>query len=205
MRATARVGHLGGLTPPVASGSTRETSLDPKTKALPLRPPLLPSGGSCPGGKRTLLGRLPRRSPIVSDRLRSPNARTSRRRPPSPTPRSAERADSPTRSLRVLRLRPAERSNTAGPRPAQPGRRAPAHANPPPEGRPPRARATPLQHATLGACPQALGLHHRVRGGAGLRRGGAPNPDVARSAPPLSSRPRSRRAPASLNFPYSVW
>lgn len=120
MRATARVGHLGGLTPPVASGSTRETSLDPNTKALPLRPPLLPSGGSCPGGKRTLLGRLPRRSPIVSDRLQSPIARTSRRRPPSPTPRSAERADSPTRSLRFFASGPRSAQTPLGP--AQPSR-----------------------------------------------------------------------------------
>lgn len=144
----------------------------------------------------------------VSDRFRSsPIADRTHLPPPTPVSHPSERGESRLAHSQPpgLRLRPAERSNTAGPRPAQPGRRAPAHANSPPEGRPPRARATPLHHATLGACPQALGLHHRVRGGAGLRRGGAPNPDVARSAPPLSSRPRSRRAPASLNFPYSVW
>lgn len=76
LRATARDSHFGGLTPPVASGRTRETSLDPNTKALPLRPPLLPSGGSCPGRKRTPRGRLPRWSPIA-DRTHLP--------PPTPS------------------------------------------------------------------------------------------------------------------------
>lgn len=118
LRATARDGHLGGLTPPVDSGRTRETSLNPNTKALPLRPPRLPSDGSCPGGKRTPLRRLTRRSPIVSDRLRSPTAHTSRRRPPSPTPRSADRAASPTRNLWISASGPRSAQTPLGP--AQP-------------------------------------------------------------------------------------
>lgn len=161
--------------------------------------------------RRELPGReadaAPKADATVSDRFRSsPIADRTHLPPPTPVSHPSERGQRRLAHSQPLdlRLRPAGRSNTSGPRPAQPGRRAPAHANPPPEGRPPRARH-PATDATLGACPQALGLHHRVRGGAGLRRGGAPSPGPGSSAPPLSSRPRSRRAPAGLNFPYSVW
>lgn len=80
-RAVARGAHLGGLTPPLASGRARGISTQ-NTIARSVRSPLLPSGGSCPGGKRAPLGTLPRLSAIVAGSWLHPPHATGH--PPTP-------------------------------------------------------------------------------------------------------------------------